>query len=1018
MIATLSFIAESSCSDYVPIKPVKKTITGVTNYSCHLCEYSGPGMFHFRLHLIAHKEMTQLTTELDDKSKLSCGFCCYIGKSTFDLSIHVASHMAQMRYKCPYCDFKQFKSGKVQVHLKNIHSDREEIVIDRELKQTNVGNIKLVNLCPELEVERITRIYSRKRKYKRIMIESDESSDDFSADNEDAYLKFYSEMEMSESDNKNIGVHTERLNVTSDTSGPLDNSISEKSINNLREIEETLSSDNTTISSDNIKRSSNVPTEISVSETETKNVEKRNQTAEIVATDFGSKNESNASQSDQIATIENETQIFSIETQPFSPSDVNGIFQNDSVQLEEEMVEESTSCNEDVESKNSANLENVKFNMDVYKNIEEREVKTCHLTFEIQSDIETDKNVKQSENETNITRDKDLEVHSDVETAQCIRHCENESDDNLNHTESKEIKQTAGNNLEEAQIHTEDDIEEHFKSKKNKELAESHGVNVERNEREMATKNEEYTNITRDITVKCPVDGSSLDSNDKSEFLSDASNETNQIHDGDSEILEKSYCTYINERCNSSDMHADTELNLNVSQDSMNTFGEGPENACTSTNINLDVIDRLEMTHNEENKSPRNVFESISDVKLSKEDQNFQDEGSMTETNESSEKEIDKKGTYEAGTEDMNVFEKFSSGIERIDTNDVTEAENKDGNAFEKEVQENNFEKFQCESTKEKGESNDVANILERDNVGLQTEDSEKNIFETFARVESEQLDKNLGNEYQEKEKYVSDGSNALTMLSFPDSEEPLADGLTQVEIKTCISDQKDSNIFNKFANDHSITTSNITIKHEEDKNDSNIFSKFSIGNPVNKEKVEEYSDVSENEDCDQNLFEIFSVETAKSASHKNENANTCQCEENVDEPTISSVLTAGGQTLSGSKTSDVEHLINKEVVEEYTDENDDGNKNLFENFSFETASSSGIHKNENTNNGQCKYMDELPNNIVLKSGDKTFPGNENKDVEDMEVDELIHSIEQTVNDTMPEHTSDSHNDDLDQATD
>lgn len=137
---------------------------------------------------MAHKEFTKITTEVDEESKMSCGFCAYLGKNTFDLSVHIASHMAEKRYKCAYCDYTQFQIGKVSKHLKTIHPERSEMVIDRELKKASNSMIRLVNLNPEVKIDAMNSGV-KKRKYKRIMVETDESSNNsysFSTDNDKA----------------------------------------------------------------------------------------------------------------------------------------------------------------------------------------------------------------------------------------------------------------------------------------------------------------------------------------------------------------------------------------------------------------------------------------------------------------------------------------------------------------------------------------------------------------------------------------------------------------------------------------------------------------------------------------------------------------------------------------------------------------------------------------------------------------------------------------------------------------
>ncbi|KAL4223505.1 hypothetical protein ACF0H5_016976 [Mactra antiquata] len=159
-----------------PVIPTRR-LTGKTVYSCDLCLYSAEGLFQFRLHLLGHEEYTQVTTRMDNEAKMACGFCSYTVRNPFELNIHVASHMGDMRYKCAYCDYAQFTPSKIILHTRYAHSDRTEVIVDLQKKRFTTGPLKLVNFSPVLKLRRTDNKSAGKKKFRRIRMETLESSD-------------------------------------------------------------------------------------------------------------------------------------------------------------------------------------------------------------------------------------------------------------------------------------------------------------------------------------------------------------------------------------------------------------------------------------------------------------------------------------------------------------------------------------------------------------------------------------------------------------------------------------------------------------------------------------------------------------------------------------------------------------------------------------------------------------------------------------------------------------------------
>lgn len=95
----------------------------------------------------------------------------------FELNAHVATHMAEMQFKCAYCNFTHFHCAKVNIHLKHAHSDRPELVVDKQKKKFTDSALKLVNMNPVLKLQKSRATPASKKRFRRIRVESSDESD-------------------------------------------------------------------------------------------------------------------------------------------------------------------------------------------------------------------------------------------------------------------------------------------------------------------------------------------------------------------------------------------------------------------------------------------------------------------------------------------------------------------------------------------------------------------------------------------------------------------------------------------------------------------------------------------------------------------------------------------------------------------------------------------------------------------------------------------------------------------------
>lgn len=140
--------------------PCRQTTTGITNYSCNLCDYSSENLYQFRIHLAAHGCFTHLVSNACEDFPFKCGYCTYVAQDEGDFGAHIASHLEQRNYRCSKCEFTAFKRSSVLHHITITHDENEDIqVLDLQadsMTQQGKEEPKLVNFDTELRIIPVT----------------------------------------------------------------------------------------------------------------------------------------------------------------------------------------------------------------------------------------------------------------------------------------------------------------------------------------------------------------------------------------------------------------------------------------------------------------------------------------------------------------------------------------------------------------------------------------------------------------------------------------------------------------------------------------------------------------------------------------------------------------------------------------------------------------------------------------------------------------------------------------------
>lgn len=810
-------VTESVTSDLSPIKPVKGK-TGETNYNCHICGYSRRGFFQFRLHLIAHQQFTQITSELDEESRMSCGFCTYVARHTFDLSSHIASHMGEMRFGCGYCDYTQYERFKVSQHIKHCHIDREDLVIDRELRKICSGAIKLVNFSPSVELGNVKH-KTKKRSYKRIMIETDDSSDGTSSEDERSGLSHAKYSGKKNNRTENTAVVHESMNDSRMYSG---NGKSLTEHTKMEVEDEGSVFQSKLVQSDGNKRES--------------------QSQESLLSDTES----------EINTF-NETQMFRVESQPFSPSDLLGSDENDLSEQPveplfhqfEENIEDQSAKNKD--SRDGEEGESVELN--------EKQTGRESLTQPpvLENELCEPTQSKSGENDKSpVFGNKPPELENELpeptqnnsgENEKCQR-LENRLQDVENEIKLKTFDNSSKNMQDQTSI--------------------SQSLNLENGNEEVVVdvlsdcafsetkiiKKPESKSYTYDKTVdksakdelketSCQI----FEENDCKDSVSGekrAGENTNHVKPSSAET-EPSKVIEESDRIETSDSSDDSiKRNLELQEACEKDILLENDNR---KNVNLtDNVDVCSSTHFdvqndscsvniEGSKSPRNVFESLTGERKYSEQNNPESTISPRFAGE------DMKNS---GNDDVNVFEKFIPGIELAKTNDEDDCS-----------QDNIFEKLTNESISNTGNDSKIDTLME--------EKVNKNIFEKFGGVDGDRMTEDSSDERNTDETDTKISKLSGSSISSQNEQECTKDDSEKEE--------RESNIFTKFSSENIELGRPVEEEENEDKqttdfDNSNIFEKITDNTLENDEKDTNCGEANDN---NKNLFEKFAVESPKS---------------------------------------------------------------------------------------------------------------------------------------------------------
>lgn len=1036
------FITESVGSDVSPIKPVKR-LTGVTKYICCFCGFSTESFFHFRLHSIAHQQYTQVTSELDEESRMSCGFCTYIAKNTFDLCSHVASHMGEMRYKCAYCDYPQYEKFKVQSHIKHCHADRDHLVFDRELRQMCNGTIRLVNFNPVVELDK-GNYGKKKRRFKRIKIGTEESSDS-SLEVEDSKSSS-GKTEKASTENSGFSQFTRAINESLAKKGKREDSKISGGESEKASAEESVFFQSTRAFNESLAEKGKVDDDKSSSvETEKASVfsqpsQKTNEslTAKVIEEvrgkeqtlfsesvtprekkDRDQRKSTNLSSVEQLTEPENnafgETQMFRIESQPFSPSDLMCTEDSD---LDETIDENVFTQSENHKSKTHENLDcdsaKVKFSVD-QNNVEtdqslgtpsminnvvnqqadcrkekvENSGNSFRETKKDETSVNTNEAVEKADDESvnKISLSEISEQHDDrsmeMKTTEItkktvdIRLVSNPSETLLNKNEivkqtdvscaeehnekrlnEERLKQTDQNvkNEQSGSLSTVENVAQAVnleaseqnltsvirneavadKTRKNdenelcknpsgqeKEILPSVNMSYVSEQVEPPSKDhssKEFVEKSTDCEGKAPERYARVEN--KEEVKPDVADSIYSVgcveadsHGAKHSVSSNSSSRY-GENCVETSKYSNFDLLINRHEtdsfiNSASTSCKTDESEKVSSSTNAHLMKEPDTKENEGPKSPRNVFDSISNVNNS-----FDSEsplGSSLQKKEMENKLNDKK--------DTNVFEKFTPETEEGKSLEWSQKDENDDSSCN-EGQDNIFEKLANEAI-------NTSSGIEKESMSdtVNSEDLDKNIFEKFGGVESEKMNKVSAKDGVDEGNMDMHGK----ISGDDDNKKDISkDGDTE------------SNIFVKFSSENLELQGQVeTEKSESQKNadveGSNIFSKFSDNDFEEEKRDSESQEVTEKD----NLFDRFSVK-------------------NLDSQLIS---------MKENETSD------ENILEMDTD--------------------------SKTSNTRVENVSE----------------NE-KNVEDMEVDELILTIEKTVNEGSANKSSFSQEENTDMETD
>ncbi|XP_053375408.1 uncharacterized protein LOC123534235 [Mercenaria mercenaria] len=1019
---------ESVQNDYSPIKPVQQKRTGTTNYNCKYCSYSGTGFFNFRLHLIAHEEFTQLTTELDDESKMSCGFCSYLGKNTFELSVHIASHMGDMRYKCAYCDYTQFTSFKVSQHMRYCHADRNEIVVDRELRKATSGMIKLVNFNPTVNVKKMKR-WSKKRKFKRIMIETDESSNNTSSENEDGKL---SDVETStkatnsseESMNKSENISAKQFDRT-------DGSLNEDKEENTHKKESEKDECPLTVTA--LTKPQTIPEEQPVVACRLANSEYE-ENSEITV---------NNSVSEDAGS--NETQIFRIETQPFSPSDVKfaecddlNDDECDDFQIDEKEQEVSIKVSSGVEFSlgTSGNIE-VKCS-ETEKSAEQPYMMNCQK--DKQNDEIDEHNKTNMEESADTESEENLKGSVDTESKETSKGSENtESEENSDGSENTESKENlnGSENTESKETSKGSENTESKKNLKGRENTESKGTLKEREDTES------------DENLK----GSEIIES-KENFKVEENTESKENFKGNESTESKENLKEIES--------IKSKENVNESK---NAESKGSKNTESKGNLkgigNIEPKEKLKGSENTETYSETTEKESETESKFDTEMEVENDCLSITEDNATVE-----LGSTNGAKSKSEQNEKESPNVKDIDSI----IDNKES---DKDCSSRNIDIIIC--------ANEDMHNLQRSEL---KDDADNACTSTNTNVIANDGFKETQNEGilspRNLFQSISDPKNAVCEKSEPENcdvtKEPILAESKREELESTCNELANENVFEKFSSEIQLGESSYMCKKGELDNSSveerrdNIFEKFTNDCVTNSgdHGAETGSDVSPVENSEKNIFDTFGNinyekserssaqecgnlnadkndltdvdnQSSQNSDEKHELAKESNSCEEMDTDIDSNIFSKLSEQLevAGPKFTDQTDNQNvtdindsniftkfsttkngkEENINEYDDDlsDKDNDKNLFEKFDSENLRSVPSECDDKqlitpqTDLNDRKHPDKKTLECSNVETEKC--------VDDMEIDELINSIEQTVNERMTEE-SDRQNDQCEMETD
>lgn len=976
---------------------------------------------------------------------MSCGFCTHRAKNTFDLCSHIASHMGEMRYKCAYCDYLNYEKSKVQSHIRHCHVDRDHLVFDRELRQMCNGMIRLVNFNPVVELVKGNYRRKKKRRFKRIKIDTEESS---SSSSETENSKTSSgKTEKASAEKFRFSQSIRGINESPSEKGTAEDSKTSSVKTEKAALEVSVFSQSTRAINESLAekgkgeddKSSNVETEKAsgffhpsqktneyLTEKVKEEVHGKEQTLLLESVtprekiDCDQSKNSNLSSVEQVTEPENnafgETQMFRIESQPFSPSDLmctedsdetinenvftqsenhKGItlenLENDSAKVKFSEDENNVETEQSLDTHSIINSV-VKQQADCEKEIVENSGSSSRETEKSETSVNTNEAVEKDESVNKISLNEMSEQHDD----KSMEIDDNDSSMNTIEITKKTVDRCVVSNPRETLLNKNEIVKETDVScaeEQNENSLIEEGI-LKQTDYSQENEQSESLNTVENVAQAVNLEANkqnltSVIRNERIEAIADKSreNDENELCDNQSgpeaEILISVKESYVNEQVEPpSKDHSSKEF----VEKSTNCQGKTPER-CSSVENNQKVkpdtiysigcveADSQGAKHGVSNKnSSRCGGNSVETLK----DSNFDPLINRNETD-----------TFinSASTScKTGVSEKVSSSTNAhfMKEPDTTENEGPKSprNVFDSISNVNN--PFDSEST--------LISSLQKEEMKNELNNKrDTNVFEKFTpetekgkSLEWSQKDENddtSGNKGQDNifEKLANEAINTSSGIekeSMPD---------------TVNAEDLDKNIFEKFGGVESEKMNEAIAKDDVDESYIDMHGKI-LGQD-NNEKV-----ISKDGDTESNIFVKFSsenldlhgqVETEKSQPQKNSGIE--------------------GSNIF-SKFSDRDFEVDSESQEK-TDKD-----NLFDKFSVENQEYQLISMEGNETSD--KNMLEIENDNKTSNTPVENVSEDQKNVEDMEIDELIFNIEKTVNESSGNKSSFSQEENTDMETD